>query len=178
VNFCNLVPMGSNCNAYKNDANIVYQNYITGERRFVWYPYSWFASTIKMIPVLKPSFTNPKGTWSVLITGSNATEEAKINTWRAVFNIDTQFSAAFNHYFKVFLADFVRKNNLYGERLTLAGFKQKLNNYVTNGVGDVRYETMARLKQAWAEYYMSAAPDPECALIIQAVLSVPRLHRP
>lgn len=169
VNFNNLVPMGDHCNGKKNASNILYADYVAGSRRSVWYPYEWINHSVTLSCKKKPTLADMRGEWEVTFKATAAKNQDKIKTWNDVFEIQLQFNEHIQTFHKRFIEDFAHKNKLKGQRLTLTKLIAELKDYRDNGIGDVRIETMARLKSIWADYHIKTKDKSQLALLVHSI---------
>jgi hypothetical protein len=178
VNFDNLVPMGDICNGRKNQTNVLFSDKSATIRRFVWHPSEWIDYSTSLDCVKKPSLKNPKGEWNIKFTASGSKNQSKVETWDSIFNVTNQYSDAISTYHKSFLKDFVKKNKLFGQRLTISKLKEELKNYKEFGIGDVKLETMANLKAIWSEYYIQLSDTNQFVPLIQGIANSRQLPKP
>jgi hypothetical protein len=169
INLNNLVPMGDHCNGKKNATNVLYSNYSNSTRRAVWYPYEWINYTLKLNAINIPSLSNMSGKWDVQIIATERENEDKIETWNEIFQVKDRFNGTISTFHKKFIEDFIKKNSLYEQRLTVTSLKAELLKYKNNGIGDERIETMAKLKYIWADYYINVPDKSQLALISHMV---------
>ena len=178
VNFNNLVPMGDHCNGKKNANNILYSNYTTSSRQLVWYPYEWINHSITLSCKKKPTIFDMKGEWEVVFKASSSINQDKIKTWNNVFEIPLRFNEHIKAFHKKFIEDFAHKNKLKGQRITVTKLVEELRKYRNNGVGDVRLETMAKLKFIWADYHIKTKDKSQLAVIIHSIAHQTERKRP
>jgi hypothetical protein len=169
VNFNNLVPMGDHCNGKKNANNILYSDYATNTRRLVWYPYEWIEYTVTLNCKKKPTILDMKGEWEVSFKATSADDQEKIKTWNDVFEIPLQFNKHISNFHRRFIEDFAHNNKLKGKRLSEPKLIKELKEYCTNGIGDVKLETMALLKTIWADYYINLEDKTQHQLLINSI---------
>lgn len=178
ANFNNLVPMGDHCNGKKNDKNILYSNYKTKTRRAVWYPYEFFDYTIALKCKKKPSLVDTKGEWEVVFNTSLPVNNEKIKTWNQVFEIPLRFNGQIRASHKGYIEDFAGKNNLRGKTLNSDELIFELKKYREYGIGDKRIETMAVLKEIWADYYINTNELSQLEVLINHIKGMPKKMKP
>lgn len=178
VNLNNLVPMGDHCNGKKNDTNVLYTDSTETTRRKVWYPYEWVNHSIELKCTDKPTVDKRNGTWSVKIKAASPKHQNKINTWDEVFEISSRFEDSIASYHRSFIDDFARKNSLKGTRLTTSKLITELKKYRNNGIGNVKIETMAKLKFIWSNYYINCTDKSQLAVIVNAIAHPRKINRP
>lgn len=169
VNLNNLVPMGDHCNGKKNAANILYSDAAATVRRQVWYPYEWINHSMSIVCKKKPNINDIKGEWEITFKANTSSNQSKIDTWTQVFEISKRFNNSLSTYHKRFIEDFAHKNELKGQRLTLTGLKDELRKYRDNGIGNIKLETMAKLKFLWADYYIKTTDKSQLAVLINFI---------
>ena len=116
--------------------------------------------------------------WDVKIIASNVADQEKIKTWNDVFKIEQQYNEAIEVFHKTFIEDLAHKNNLKGQRLTVARLKQELRKYRDNGIGNPKLETMAKLKFVWANYHINITDNSQLAVIVQEIIVLKTRVRP
>jgi hypothetical protein len=178
VNFNNLVPMGDHCNGKKNASNILYSTYTTSTRRLVWYPYEWINYSMVLNCKKKPTITDMKGEWDVTFSSASANNREKIKTWNDVFEIPLRYNEHISIYHKRFIEDFAHKNKLHGQRLTVTKLLEELKEYRNNGIGDLKLETLAKLKFIWADYHIKTKDKSQLALLTHTIAYLTRRAKP
>lgn len=169
VNLNNLVPMGDHCNGRKNAANILYSDKAGSARRQVWYPYEWINHSINVNCKKKPTIVNVKGDWDITFTAASTINQEKINTWTKVFEIPERFNDSMSTYHRRFIEDFAHKNSLKGQKLTTTRLIEELKKYRNSGIGDVKLETMAKVKFIWADYYIKTKDKSQLAVLVNNI---------
>ena len=169
VNLNNLVPMGDHCNGKKNACNILYSDRLATLRRAVWYPYEWINHSITLSCLEKPSLANMKGVWKTTFKAASANNQDKVKTWNDVFEIPLRFEAHISTYHKRFIEDFAHKNKLKGQKLTISQLISELIEYRNNRIGDIKLETMAKLKFVWADYHIKTKDSLQLAIFVNAI---------
>lgn len=178
VNFNNLVPMGDHCNGKKNSKNILYSDYSASSRRLVWYPYEWIKHSVVLTCKKKPTLLNMNGEWEVIFKASAIRNQEKIETWNDVFEIPLQYNEQIKMHHIRFIEDFAHKNKLKGQRLTEAKLRSELKDYRDNKIGDVKLETMAQLKEIWADYHIKTKDKSQLSLLIHSIAHQTKRIRP
>ena len=96
VNFENLVPMCTTCNERPNKGSkdVLFTSTKRNERREAFYPYGEHRGIKLLISrKKKPTANDIRGKWNVSLTAVRKSDEAKVQTWNAVFRVCARLEA-------------------------------------------------------------------------------------
>lgn len=107
INYKNIVPICDKCNEApgKGKKHVLYANYNHRARRLANFPYEQNVSKTVSMSISRLFVSNPRITLSY--TGSS---QAKIDTWRKVFNIDRRFKAEIKDNKVIWIDELVHSN--------------------------------------------------------------------